>query len=137
MFFKEKNMNFSEFWSDFGWLVIAVVLIVPALIIGWKPVTKKFGPSNIFRNFTDPSSNSSSRSSTGALDMGSLASAVRAVGRCCHLSFKIVLSVLSGYFFLIVFIVKFISARIASAKEKKAGSDNTQNSSEGNNATNV
>jgi len=118
-------MTFSGFWSDFGWLVIAVVLIVPALIIGWKPVTKKMGPSNFFCSFSD----SSSSSSSGNLDMGAFMSALRAMGRSCHLALKIVLSIMLSYFFLIVNIVKFISARIASAKGKKAAFINTQNAS--------
>jgi hypothetical protein len=45
-----------------------------------------------------------------------------------HLSLKIVLSILLGYIFLVINIIKFIIARSAA---KKSAPDNTQNSSDG------
>jgi len=91
-----------------GIIVLAGALL--ALILGWKPVTKMIGNTNL--SFDQPAFNM----------MLSL----------MHLSFKLLLSVTLGYVFLIINIVKFIILLINRSNAKKTYTNNTQNTSEGN-----
>ena len=80
-----------------------------ALILGWKPVTKMIGRTNL--SFDQPAFNM--------------------ILSCMHLSLKIVLSVALGYVFLIINIVKLIIFLFNRSNAKKTYTNDTQNTSEG------
>jgi len=97
-----------------------IVLVVIPIVTGWKSVSQFMGDSN-FLYHLDNIGNGSSFWFGARL--------MRVIFSALHFVLKVVLSVLLGYIFCIINIVKFIMARVARAKEKKAASINVQNSS--------
>jgi hypothetical protein len=86
--------------------LLGVVLL--GAILGWKSVTKILGPLKLRLDFD-----------MGVLDIFFMV---------FHTGLKIILSVLLGYIFFIIEIIKIIIAR---SNARKANANDTQNSSEG------